>query len=73
MMMSWKRKWNKVSSGAAVDSISAGVALDNASAGAAVGNLSAGTTVDNDNSASSGAADVIIIIYHQDQGINLYI
>ena len=62
-----------MSSGAVVDGISAGAAIDNASAGAAAGNASAGTTADNDIEASSRAAEMIIIIYHQDHVINLYI
>ena len=56
-----------------IHGISAGAAVDNPSAGAAADNASAGTTAANDNNASSGAADIIIIIHHQDQVINLYI
>ena len=62
-----------MSSGATIDGTSAQAAVDNASAGAAADNALPGTTADNDSNASSGAADVIILIYHQDQVINLYI
>ena len=73
MMMNWKRKWNNLSSGAAVDGTSEGAALDDASVGAAADNASAGTTADNDNNTYSGAADIAVIIYHQDQVLNLNI